>query len=589
MREMKKKYTILTILMLVLPTLFSYLVVNNTASSSYPTATLSIDPLDIEQQVGFCFEVNITVTNATNLKYFRIELTYQTEILKYQDYTINGSMLNAPKDAYQIMPRVGGFILLNLDWRDETKPQGDSGTLVTLKFEGIKIDSGIIGFTEESLYNSTRGSIIPTVRNGEYNITRPKPPIKLTRSYTLYTDINFGDLGDVFTILADNIVLDLNGHTISNTGGWGCGIEAAGRKNVTIRNGTITNFQYCIKIIAFCDQVNVSNVNISGSVDFAIQAADSRNLRICDSNMSTRQAECLSLSGCSLSEVSHNILSDNKGYGIDMENSNSNTISYNTISNNTLGGIKIKDSSNNTIFPNNFINNTNHVSITDSYKTSINLWNSSYPRGGNFWDDLNDTAHGRIVDQKSGKNQTLPGPDGIGDMPHFINNNNQDEYPLMNPYDSVCPPMLLTHDECKAVSRFGNITTTNCSIAVFSNSWVTDLDFSCTIIDNRATGSINFSLSGGTFCNVIVSKELLDGIVKIEVNGTAMSSHLNLEGDCVFAYFTYSSGNYTVGITGEKVMPIAGDVNGDGKVDIFDIFIVANNYGNALIKPKPNP
>jgi parallel beta-helix repeat protein len=587
MREAKKKCTILTVLVLVLPMLFSYLAINNTASSSEPTGFLSIDPPHTKEQIGLEFKINITVTNVINLQGFSIKLGYDDEILEFQDVK-NGSMLNAPKDAYHLFPSPGGEVELDLYFREETQPRNGSGTLATITFKGKKIAFGHFVFQEAILYDSNGHHIDFTPQDGDCSISLQQPPIQLKQNYTLYRDMSFGGLPPVFALLTDNIVLDLNGYTINNFRG-GVGIEVKNRNRVTIKNGVITNFQYGIKIIE-CDQVNITNVKISNSIDYAMQIEKSSNVRVCNNSMYNNVRECLSLSSCSFSEVSDNTLSNNTFYGIDMKDSTNNTISKNTISGNTPGGIQIQDSSNNTIFNNNFINNTNydvipptrnHTLITDTYGTSINVWNSSYPYGGNFWDDWNDMAHQarQIVDEKSGKNQTLPRPDGIGDTPYAINKNNQDEYPLINPYDSVRPPILLVRNACKVESFLEKNITTNCSIAIFSDSWVEDFDF------NGSTGLISFNVSGGTHCKVTVSRQLLDGVLEVEVDNIPRASFLSCERDYVFADFNYSSGNHKVEIRGEKVMPVNGDMNDDGKVDITDIFVVASNFGRKIQKP----
>lgn len=77
----------------------------------------------------------------------------------------------------------------------------------------------------------------------------------------------------------------------------------------------------------------------------------------------------------------------------------------------------------NSIFHTNFIDNTNHVDIS----LSANSWNASYPSGGNYWSDYPG------VDEYNGSNQDQLGTDGIGDTPYLINEQNQDNYPLMNP------------------------------------------------------------------------------------------------------------------------------------------------------------
>jgi hypothetical protein len=58
----------------------------------------------------------------------------------------------------------------------------------------------------------------------------------------------------------------------------------------------------------------------------------------------------------------------------------------------------------------------------------VNVWDDGYPSGGNYWSDY------KGIDVKSGPNQDQPRSDGIGDTPYVIDANNQDRYPLMNPY-----------------------------------------------------------------------------------------------------------------------------------------------------------
>jgi len=106
-----------------------------------------------------------------------------------------------------------------------------------------------------------------------------------------------------------------------------------------------------------------------------------------------------------------------------------NNSHFNSISNNTItcckDGIVLWDSSeNNTIYHNNFINNTNHVNIT----SGTNLWNQSYPSGGNYWDDFAST------DLFSGSNQNISGSDGIYDTSYNISNGiDRDNYTYVHP------------------------------------------------------------------------------------------------------------------------------------------------------------
>ncbi|MGC2289312.1 MAG: right-handed parallel beta-helix repeat-containing protein [Thermoplasmata archaeon] len=52
-------------------------------------------------------------------------------------------------------------------------------------------------------------------------------------------------------------------------------------------------------------------------------------------------------------------------------------------------------------------------------------WDDGYPTGGNFWSNYTG------VDEFSGPDQNIPGPDGIGDTPFVLDESDIDHYPLM--------------------------------------------------------------------------------------------------------------------------------------------------------------
>jgi len=118
-----------------------------------------------------------------------------------------------------------------------------------------------------------------------------------------------------------------------------------------------------------------------------------------------------------------NNVSSNNAEGIHLARQCShNTVVGNTISDN-LYGIHVSDSSNNMIFHNNFINNRNQAFV---HYLSANVWDDSYPSGGNYWSDYTGSD---------------TNGDGIGDTPYVIQEeeNNQDNYPLMSSWSH--PPV----------------------------------------------------------------------------------------------------------------------------------------------------
>ena len=111
----------------------------------------------------------------------------------------------------------------------------------------------------------------------------------------------------------------------------------------------------------------------------------------------------------------------NSNYGVYMTASG-NTITGNTVENNSCG-MCLQASGSNVIFHNSFLDNTFDASLTNSHG---NVWDNGCE--GNFWAAYNGTD--------------LNG-DGVGDQPCVIDGNNEDRYPLMNPYWN---PADVNHD-----------------------------------------------------------------------------------------------------------------------------------------------
>ncbi len=78
-----------------------------------------------------------------------------------------------------------------------------------------------------------------------------------------------------------------------------------------------------------------------------------------------------------------------------------------------------------TFYHNNFENFTVAGEISGLYSVSFN---ASYPAGGNYWSNYTGVDHYR------GPGQNIPGSDGIGDTPYYLNATVKDNYPLMKPW-----------------------------------------------------------------------------------------------------------------------------------------------------------
>lgn len=257
------------------------------------------------------------------------------------------------------------------------------------------------------------------------------------------------------------------------------------------------------------------------------------------------------LKGSSNCQISRNQVRSNYDYGIALRLSRNCTINRNNITNNNWGGISLGSSHNCTVVGNNInssyygihlvdstdciavgnnVSNENNgysIVIYRSYGNLIfhnnfmnhfiyeigkknNVWNNEIE--GNYWGEYNGT------DLNRGPDQNEPGSDGIGDMAHIIDGDNQDNYPLMG-----------------AFSDFN--ATSEHHVYTICNTSITDFQFDGTAI----TFNVSFGNGAIGFCRICIPIALMNETYKLFVNGT--------EGTCTqlscsnsthsYLYFTY--------------------------------------------------
>lgn len=243
-----------------------------------------------------------------------------------------------------------------------------------------------------------------------------------------------------------NIIIDGAAYTVQCSG---TGFHWSGINNVTIKNTNIKNSQYGIWLNSSSDN-SISNNNIANNDDGIYLDSSSGNIisgnnitasssngillyassynSIFGNNIANNPAGIL-LGSSSNNSVSGNNITANDSYGIHLENfSSDNNISRNNIANN-VNGIYLTSSSSNSIYHNNFIQNDEQVHDSSwelpGFIPSINIWGDGYPSGGNYWSDYTG------VDANG---------DGIGDSPYVIDENNQDDYPLISPWSPTWSP-----------------------------------------------------------------------------------------------------------------------------------------------------
>jgi parallel beta-helix repeat protein len=202
-----------------------------------------------------------------------------------------------------------------------------------------------------------------------------------------------GDLHEQLIIQRDHIIVDGNGYKIEGTPSIEFGIAVFQRQNVIIRNVTIKYFE-------------VAGIGVE----------ESTHITIFGNNLQDNGNDGIRLYSASNNLISGNSITSNTYMGsVNLwNNSNNNTIYGNKMWDNSVSLI-IHNSKDNLIYHNNIFER-----YPPSLRNSSNIWDNGYPSGGNYWGDYTGT------DKDS---------DGIGDTPYILNDNNNDNYPLMAPFN----------------------------------------------------------------------------------------------------------------------------------------------------------
>jgi parallel beta-helix repeat protein len=242
-------------------------------------------------------------------------------------------------------------------------------------------------------------------------------------TYRITSDIIEGPSSHCITILASDVVLDGQGHSVRESGSTirNAGIRVGSEftafpvlSNVVVKNVRVGRWTHGIRFIRTTGGSIIGNT-VSGNVDFGILLTKS------DNNIVQNNHVVSNLDWDQFQAVP----------GIALGSSNNNIISGNTVTDNEKG-ILIQSSRDNTIYDN-YFENTDNVGATSG---SANSWNISKQAGTNI-------VNGPFV---AGNYWATPGGDGfsetcnvdsdgdkICDNPYAISTDNTDELPLLLP------------------------------------------------------------------------------------------------------------------------------------------------------------
>lgn len=437
---------------------------------------------------------------------------------------------------------------------------------------------------QEAVSASYEGDII-FVRNGAYyeSVTIDKT-LTLVGEEKDLTVID-GNGTTALTVFADHV--RISNFTIKNSFGWPpqCGIHLMGASYCTIANNLIidnsdgigldfadynsifgnrlTNNSGGVYVAAsFNNSIFGNNFSVNHKGVTVLMSASTGNC-IFDNNIVYSEIAGIDFDHCFNNTVSGNNIADNQK-GIAIFFSDGNRICGNTIANSSVEGIGMLQCDRNAIYHNNFINNSKQA-----YSTGLdNTWDDCYPSGGNYWSDYSGS------DRYTGPYQNETGSDGLGDTPYIIDTNNKDNYPLMKQYVPTIDMAVLNVTSFKSIIGQGH--TANVSITIANQ------------------GSIPQPPIITLYANITP--------IHIQVSTLEKNSSATI----IIEWRTtnYAKGNYTLAAVANLVagetnttnntfidswvyVGIAGDVDGNHKVDMSDLYLVALNFGRRAPYETP--
>ena len=377
------------------------------------------------------------------------------------------------------------------------------------------------------------------------NVDPPTAPIQ--RNVNVYTFTN--NIQGSIIVERDNIIVDGASYTLQGTGSE-TGIDLSGRKNVTIQNLVIKNFDIGI-YLSSSEHITIQESTISQN-NHGIWISRSSSNSILQNTITENVLEGLYIYLSSNNNIFGNNITKNIFDGIYLYSSSNNTIHVNVIMYNGYG-ISPYFSTNNKIFHNNFINNEYHVDPN----TPQDIWDNGYPSGGNYWSDYTGTDNNG---------------DGIGDTPYRIDDNNQDHYPLITTND-IEIQNLKTSKTIVCQGYTLSVTATTINYGINSENFHITLFANTTIIATKT----------------VTLKSISSALIKFTWNTTGFAKGKYT----ILAYATPVQGeNHTADntlINGLVTITMVGDINADDIVDIFDCVKIALIYGATPDDPNWDP
>ena len=393
-------------------------------------------------------------------------------------------------------------------------------TAHNVNIAGFTIQNGELGILFwYSHNNNLTSSVIANNQYGIYTWGSAK------NTFAGNTVINNSRYGIYVSDSDDNV---LSGNTVSNNS-YGIYLDDSCRN--TLASNTVSSNNDDGILLSHSND-NVLSGNKASDNKYGIYVSDSDG-NVLSGNTVSRNAYGIYLYYCRDSILASNGVSNNSNGlyflgsndnilvenrissslydGIWVYSSSNNIFIRNIISHNSIGiGVQMS-SNNNMIFHNNFVNNIESPRSVDS----INSWDNGVE--GNYWRDYDGTDENH---------------DGIGDTPYLIEENSQDEYPLM------------------AIFLQFNIPTENMDYKINTVCNSTISNFQLHSDSDDKPNAVSFKVNGAGFCRISIPHALVEPpfMVRVDGNPSLYFKEVYANATHTWLYFNYSHSEHEVTI-----------------------------------------
>ena len=307
-------------------------------------------------------------------------------------------------------------------------------------------------------------------------------------------------------------------------------VALVGSTNITVMDLNLTNNVQGL-VLKNTTRSLIENVHVSGNWDGIYLERWSNSNTLIDSIVSGNLFMGIYVSTSSGNVIANNLILNN-AYGLLLDSTVfeytiGNTTTGNTVRDNIFVGNTVANSSTNSVyldgcqdnvfFHNNFVNSVHEVESLNS----TSRWDGGME--GNFWSNYS----GEDIDK-----------DGLGDSPHLLTENDQDNHPLMGQFSNFD---VIWQKETFAVTAI-------------SNSMISTFNFSQP--DKLISFSVISPDGAAGFCRVSMPTDLFGGPYALILDGANTTGFLEeSNGTHCFLYFVYNSSPVNVKIKGTSVIP----------------------------------